>query len=51
MALLRDPAGLGRYVECVDRLVQDGEARAPAVRRKVIEFYRSAPGRAEAAER
>jgi len=46
-ALLRDPAGLGRYVEFVDRLVQDGETRAPAVRRKVIELYRSAPGRAD----
>ena len=51
VALLRDPAGLGRYVECVERLVHGGEARAPAVRRKVIEFYRSAPGPAEAAER
>jgi hypothetical protein len=36
---LRDPQGLKPYVEFIERLVEEGEAEARAVRRKVVEFY------------
>jgi len=38
---LPDPNGLGRYVDLIERLVEEGEVDTSAVRGRVVEFYRS----------
>jgi hypothetical protein len=38
-----EPDGLSRYVQFIERLVEEGEVDARAVRRKVVEFYGGSP--------
>jgi hypothetical protein len=38
---IRDPTGLERYVEFLQRLVEEGEIDARSMRRKVLRFYES----------
>jgi len=41
---LREPDQLGRYMDFIRRLVEDGEVHTPAVRRKIVGFYRRGKG-------